>query len=711
MTANFHTPISSDKRPANAATFNAPLGELDAALTSEVQQRGAADIAEMQARIAADNAEAQARQTAITAEMQARAAGDAMLDNRIDQLIIDSGTSDAETIAARTAVPYAGTAPATLGDALALAAGGIANVLAFGADNTGATDCAAAVTAALAAHDAVYFPPGSYRIASTVNTGSGKRIWGNGATIHTYSADPTASVAPPAFSIDGSNVTIEGLTFRGVVQDHSSRLAGTQAWGGLIQIDAATSRQNIRIVNCTFTWAGRAVTFIDPSPVSNAVYVDDVLFSGCTFRDLIQNALHAAENVDPATNYTIRRLRFIGCEFVDIYAEDGGADGALYWSGLNLEAVVLSGCTFKNCITAFLRHNSGSGGVGMAYTNGLHISGCSFDGTPASGSTWYTDMGLDLAYVTDLVVTGCKFANIKIEAIAVFAGVNFAISGCTFRECGYGITLHEVNSVGSSGVISGCTFIDMHNAETDVAGYGIQLSGASAHDVRVSGCRFGGGAGAPWVGIRSTATSAQAIGVSNCQFVDLLIGINLSAGITYSNVTVQGCTFDGCTTYGINASGTLNNSAIATCAFVDCATDINTTTSTYVRCISNTHSGTTGTAIRLQNATWNEVIGCTFHNVATVHGGTAGVGPANPVVWQNNVYSGTTSAPTNSIGYATTNSQGQRIVFANSAPTSGTWLAGDLVYDVSPSAGSNVGWVCVTGGSPGTWKTWGTIAS
>lgn len=90
MTANFHTPISSDKRPANAATFNAPLGELDAALTSEVQQRGAADIAEMQARIAADNAEA-----------QARAAADTMLSDRIDDLIIDSGTSDAETIAAR----------------------------------------------------------------------------------------------------------------------------------------------------------------------------------------------------------------------------------------------------------------------------------------------------------------------------------------------------------------------------------------------------------------------------------------------------------------------------------------------------------------------------------------------------------------------------------------------------------------------------------
>lgn len=44
------------------------------------------------------------------------------------------------------------------------------------------------------------------------------------------------------------------------------------------------------------------------------------------------------------------------------------------------------------------------------------------------------------------------------------------------------------------------------------------------------------------------------------------------------------------------------------------------------------------------------------------------------------------------------------------APTGGTWAAGDFVRNSAPSeagtAGSkyvNVGWVCVTGGSPGTW--------
>lgn len=43
------------------------------------------------------------------------------------------------------------------------------------------------------------------------------------------------------------------------------------------------------------------------------------------------------------------------------------------------------------------------------------------------------------------------------------------------------------------------------------------------------------------------------------------------------------------------------------------------------------------------------------------------------------------------------------------APTTGTWARGDIVWNVSPSASGKVGWVCTTGGSPGTWKPFGAI--
>lgn len=58
--------------------------------------------------------------------------------------------------------------------------------------------------------------------------------------------------------------------------------------------------------------------------------------------------------------------------------------------------------------------------------------------------------------------------------------------------------------------------------------------------------------------------------------------------------------------------------------------------------------------------------------------------------------------------------EGKRIFWGNgSAPASseGTFLQGDIIYNVAPSAGGYIGLVCVTGGNPGTWKTFGAISA
>ena len=54
----------------------------------------------------------------------------------------------------------------------------------------------------------------------------------------------------------------------------------------------------------------------------------------------------------------------------------------------------------------------------------------------------------------------------------------------------------------------------------------------------------------------------------------------------------------------------------------------------------------------------------------------------------------------------------KRVIWdATAAPSTGTWTRGDIAFNTSPSAGGTAGWICVTGGTPGTWKTFGTIAS
>ena len=43
-------------------------------------------------------------------------------------------------------------------------------------------------------------------------------------------------------------------------------------------------------------------------------------------------------------------------------------------------------------------------------------------------------------------------------------------------------------------------------------------------------------------------------------------------------------------------------------------------------------------------------------------------------------------------------------------PTVGTWEKGRIVYNHDPDSGEAVGWICVQGGTPGTWKSMGAIS-
>jgi len=46
---------------------------------------------------------------------------------------------------------------------------------------------------------------------------------------------------------------------------------------------------------------------------------------------------------------------------------------------------------------------------------------------------------------------------------------------------------------------------------------------------------------------------------------------------------------------------------------------------------------------------------------------------------------------------------------ASAAPSSGKWAVGEMVQNTAPSAGSPYGWVCTTGGTPGTWSPFGLV--
>lgn len=70
------------------------------------------------------------------------------------------------------------------------------------------------------------------------------------------------------------------------------------------------------------------------------------------------------------------------------------------------------------------------------------------------------------------------------------------------------------------------------------------------------------------------------------------------------------------------------------------------------------------------------------------------------------IYGNTLAA--NQLG-VTLNAAGNTVQYAAAAPVAGTYLQGDIVFNTAPAAEGYVGWVCVTAGTPGTWRGFGLI--
>jgi hypothetical protein len=49
-------------------------------------------------------------------------------------------------------------------------------------------------------------------------------------------------------------------------------------------------------------------------------------------------------------------------------------------------------------------------------------------------------------------------------------------------------------------------------------------------------------------------------------------------------------------------------------------------------------------------------------------------------------------------------------IYVNTEPTLGTWKLGQIVWRSATSAGGSPGYVCITGGTPGTWKAMANVA-
>lgn len=52
---------------------------------------------------------------------------------------------------------------------------------------------------------------------------------------------------------------------------------------------------------------------------------------------------------------------------------------------------------------------------------------------------------------------------------------------------------------------------------------------------------------------------------------------------------------------------------------------------------------------------------------------------------------------------------GKKHTFGTAIPTTGTWNVGDVVHNTNTTIGAWTGWVCITSGTPGTWRPYGQV--
>ena len=177
------------------------------------------------------------------------------------------------------------------------------SVKSFGATGDGMTDDTAAIQAAIdaAGTDVVFFPKGTYRIASTITLASGTTLWGTEASVlqGVITEGSGIGVLYPIMlkGLSITDVTIRNLTIDANVQGHAeSRINTTNNHGKLLFLDTVTG---VMLDNVTLkhhysnratavTGSDAGVLFLTCTDVQliNCKYIDNELegpyFDSCT---------------------------------------------------------------------------------------------------------------------------------------------------------------------------------------------------------------------------------------------------------------------------------------------------------------------------------------------------------------------------------------------------------------------------------------------
>jgi hypothetical protein len=383
---------------------------------------------------------------------------------------------------------------------------------------------------------------------------------------------------------------------------------------------------------------------------------DHVTLEGFVF-DGQNTSLNTLLVSDTASNVTIRN-----CEIKNCAQQAGDATfavGILVQNGS--EDVSVERCyihTITASITGIARGILGSGyETASTHFYRLDVKDCWFeDITPDTDGDAIVFQPDDLTDDIHSSVINCRFVNCAKRAVKI-QGNNVTVIGghITLPATGYaGVSVYasrcQVRGITMSGgyalhgIDIGATGSSVGD-QTTVDGVIVQMTSQSSNDgIRVYG-------------------AVDDVLISNCILDTLRNGVRLDGTGTRANILCN--TIRNTTQVGVHNVGTAGSYM------------------SQVNVIGNTFASITSFTVRNEGGTGWCAIGNTSDGSGT---GSHG------------------NLPTRSNFIGNIIASQPVIATGTTAPTAGTWAVGDIVIRSNPNTYGNMGWMCVTAGTPGSWR-------
>ena len=316
--------------------------------------------------------------------------------------------------------------------------------------------------------------------------------------------------------------------------------------------------------------------------------------------------------------------------------------------------------TYINCVSTY----NGRQGISWTGGNSLTMIDCDLSHTGKNG-----------------VVASPPGAGIDIEPESSI-GTNGTFINCRFyNNSGPGM-------LASTGPSSDCSFYNCQMIGTTFWSGWTIYPGYRFHDCEIVGAWvWPGGSTDPelaakWFGCKFLMDPAAS---PNGTIYGPYMDLNAS-----NNVLYQGCVFYAASGYVLPFSNSGEGGAIYdNCTFEQAGSGVFYTRGNFYGHCRLTHSGT-----------WDNT-GSTVFGQLYVNGVKNSINL--PTISQISMYGndGGSGKTSRMVSYYSPTDWATAVGGAN---------VGDIVYTTAPVAGGTVGWICTTAGTPGTWKTFGTIA-